>query len=74
MSRHYLIPFIVDAGCAAFGQESRSPNNDSMATHEALLVDIAAATRYLRERGYEKIVYLGYSGGGSVYSLYQAQR
>ena len=73
MSRHYLIPFIVDAGCAAFGQESRSPNNDSMATHEALLVDIAAATRYLRERGYEKIVYLGYSGGGSVYSLYQAQ-
>jgi pimeloyl-ACP methyl ester carboxylesterase len=73
MSRHYLIPYIVDAGCAAFGQESRSPNNDSMATHEALLADIAAATRYLRQRGYEKIVFLGYSGGGSVYSLYQAQ-
>jgi len=73
MSRHYLIPYIVDAGCAAFGQESRSPNNDSMATHEALLVDVAAAIRCLRERGYEKIVFLGYSGGGSIYSLYQAQ-
>jgi pimeloyl-ACP methyl ester carboxylesterase len=73
MSRHYLIPFIVDAGYAAFGQESRSPNNDTMATHEAVLADIAAANRHLRECGYEKIVFLGYSGGGSLYSLYQAQ-
>jgi pimeloyl-ACP methyl ester carboxylesterase len=73
MTRHYLIPNIVDAGYAAFGQESRWPNNDSAATHEALLLDIAAAVSWLRERGYEKVVFLGYSGGGSVYSLYQAQ-
>jgi pimeloyl-ACP methyl ester carboxylesterase len=73
MSRHYLIPFIADAGFAVLGQESRSPNNDTMATHEALLADIAAAVRHLRERGYTKVIFLGYSGGGSVYSLYQAQ-
>jgi pimeloyl-ACP methyl ester carboxylesterase len=73
MTRHYLIPFIAEAGFAVFGQESRSPNNDTMATHEALLADIAAAVRYLRERGYGKVIFLGYSGGGSVYSLYQAQ-
>src|SRR5882757_3248668 len=73
MTRHYLIPNIVDAGYAAFGKESRWPNNDSAATHEALLLDIAAAVSWLRERGYEKVVFLGYSGGGSVYSLYQAQ-
>lgn len=73
MTRHYLIPFITEAGFAAFGQESRSPNNDTMATHEALLADIAAAVRHLRGRGYEKVIFLGYSGGGSVYSLYQAQ-
>jgi hypothetical protein len=73
MTRHYLIPFIVAAGYAVLGQESRSPNNDTMATHEALLADIAAGVRHLRERGHEKIVFLGYSGGGSVYSLYQAQ-
>jgi len=73
MTRHYLIPFMVDAGYAAFGHESRSPNNDSAATHEALLADIAAAVRYLRGSGYENVVFLGYSGGGSVYSLYQAQ-
>jgi pimeloyl-ACP methyl ester carboxylesterase len=73
MTRHYLIPFIADAGFAVLGQESRSPNNDTMATHEALLADIAAAVRHLRERGYSKVIFLGYSGGGSVYSLYQAQ-
>lgn len=73
MTRHYLIPFIADAGYAALGQESRSPNNDTMATHEALLADIAASVRLLRERGYRKVIFLGYSGGGSVYSLYQGQ-
>ena len=73
MTRHYLIPFIADAGFAVLGQESRSPNNDTMATHEALLLDIAAAVRHLRARGYGKVIFLGYSGGGSVYSLYQAQ-
>ena len=73
MTRHYLIPFITEAGFAAFGQESRSPNNDTMATHEALLADIAAAVKFLRGRGYDKVIFLGYSGGGSVYSLYQAQ-
>jgi pimeloyl-ACP methyl ester carboxylesterase len=73
MTRHYLIPFITEAGFAVLGQESRAPNNDTMATHEALLADIAAAVRHLRESGYSKVVFLGYSGGGSVYSLYQAQ-
>jgi pimeloyl-ACP methyl ester carboxylesterase len=73
MTRHYLIPFMTEAGFAVLGQESRSPNNDTMATHEAVLADIAAAVRHLRERGYGKVVFLGYSGGGSVYSLYQAQ-
>ena len=73
MTRHYLIPFIADAGFAVLGQESRSPNNDTMATHEALLLDIAAGVRHLRALGYSKVIFLGYSGGGSVYSLYQAQ-
>jgi hypothetical protein len=73
MSRHYLIPYLVEAGYAAFGQESRWPGNDIAATHEVLLIDIAAAMRFLRERGYRHIVCLGYSAGGSVYSFYQAQ-
>jgi hypothetical protein len=73
MSRHYLIPAIVQAGYAAFGQESRWPGNDMAATHEMLLIDIAAAMRFLRDRGYRYVVCLGYSAGGSVYCFYQAQ-
>jgi hypothetical protein len=73
MSRHYLIPAFVDAGFAAFGHESRSPNNDSNMTHEALLADIDAAMRFVRGRGFEKVVCLGYSGGGAAFTFYQAQ-
>src|SRR5258708_21015716 len=64
---------IGDGGVVVVGEEGGRPNNDKMATHEALLADIAAAVRHLRERGYGKVIFLGYSGGGSVYSLYQAQ-
>ena len=72
MTRHYLIPYFVEAGFAAFGQESRWPNNDSNASHEILLGDVAAAMRFLKSR-FEKVVFLGYSGGGSIYTLYQRQ-
>ena len=73
MSRHYLIPAFVEAGFAVFGHESRSPNNDSNMTHEALLADIDAGMRFVRGRGFEKVVSLGYSGGGAAFSFYQAQ-
>jgi hypothetical protein len=73
MTRHYLIPYFLAAGYAVFGQESRWPGNDIAASHEMLLADVAAAMRWVRERGFEKVVCLGYSGAGSIYSFYQAQ-
>ena len=51
MSRHYGIPDLVDAGFAAFGQNSRCVNNDTHCVHENLLLDVAAGQRFLRERG-----------------------
>ena len=42
MSHHYAIPALVDAGFAAFGQNSRYVNNDTHCLHEALLLDVAA--------------------------------
>src|SRR6267142_1155939 len=69
MTRHYLTPHFLEAGYAACGHESRWPNNDAAASHEVLMSDSAAAMRYVRGRGFEKVVFLGYSGGGSVYSL-----
>jgi hypothetical protein len=73
MSRHYAIPALVAAGYAAFGQNSRWLNNDELCVHETLLLDVAAGLRFLRERGFENIVLVGNSGGGSLYTFYQAQ-
>jgi pimeloyl-ACP methyl ester carboxylesterase len=73
MTRHYAIPALVDAGYAAFGQNSRYVNNDTHCIHEVLLLDIAAGQRFLRERGYDNVVLIGNSGGGSLFALYQAQ-
>ena len=34
MSRHYAIPYLLNAGYAAFGQEGRWPNNDIACLHQ----------------------------------------
>jgi hypothetical protein len=44
-----------------------------MCVHETLLLDVAAGMRFLRSRGFEKIILVGNSGGGSLYTFYQAQ-
>ena len=74
MSRHYAIPYLLEGGYAAFGQEGRWPNNDIACIHEMLLPDIAAGMKFLKEeRGFQQVVFIGNSGGGSLYSFYQAQ-
>lgn len=71
---HYSIPFWVEAGYAAFGFNTRYLNNDAMMLHESLMLDLAAAIKFLREEeGFENIVMLGNSGGGSLFSYYDSQ-
>jgi pimeloyl-ACP methyl ester carboxylesterase len=73
-AQHYSIPGWVAAGFAAFAQNTRYLNNDSMMLHENLLLDLAAGIRYLREeQGFERIVMLGNSGGGSLFTYYDAE-
>jgi len=73
-AQHYSIPFWVEAGFAAFAQNTRYLNNDFMMLHENLLLDLAAGIRYLREeQGFERIVMLGNSGGGSLFAYYDSQ-
>ncbi len=73
-STHYSIPFWIDAGFAAFGFNTRYLNNDAMMLHENLLLDLAAGISFLRdEAGFEKIVMLGNSGGGSLFAYYDSQ-
>jgi hypothetical protein len=72
-SRHYVVPGLTARGYAVFGHNSRYLNNDTDMVHERLLFDIAAGMRLLRERGFERIVLLGNSGGGSLLGFYQSQ-
>lgn len=72
-TRHYVVPGLTARGYAVFGHNSRYLNNDTDMVHERLLFDIAAGMRYLKERGYERIVLLGNSGGGSLLGFYQSQ-
>lgn len=74
MQRHYLIPWLLEAGYACWGQAGRFVNNDVNLIHEAILLDVAAAVRFLRgERDLERVVLLGNSGGGALYTFYQSQ-
>ena len=72
-SSHYIIPFLVEAGFAAFGGQGRSFANDADCVHECLLADLAAQVAYLRASGFETVVLCGNSGGGSLATFYQSQ-
>ena len=47
--------------------------NDANLNVENCLLDIGAAIRTLRQRGYDRVVLVGNSGGGSIVPYYQAQ-
>lgn len=72
-TKHFCLPGLAEAGYAVFGQRSRYFNNDTACIHEVLMADVAASMRMLRARGFEHIILGGNSGGGSLYSFYQAQ-
>lgn len=74
MRRHYAIPAMLEAGFACFAQAGRCLNNDSALIHEQLLLDVAEAQRFLRgEKRFARVVMFGNSGGGALFSMYQAQ-
>jgi pimeloyl-ACP methyl ester carboxylesterase len=70
---NYNGPPMVMAGYAVLARNSRWPNNDTAMIHESLLLDVAAGIKLLRERGCEKVILLGNSGGSSLAAFYQAQ-
>jgi hypothetical protein len=74
MSQHYAIPQLIEAGFACYSHQCRGLNNDIDCVHEELLLDLATGYRYLKTQlGFENLVLLGNSGGGSLFSFYQAQ-
>lgn len=71
-SHHYVVPGLVEAGYAVLGVNSRWLNNDATLLHEVVLLDVAAGVAALRER-YERVVFVGNSGGGSLLTFYLQQ-
>ena len=71
-SRHYLVPGLVEAGFAVLCINSRWLGNDSTLIHEVVLLDVAAALRAIRAR-YSRVVLVGNSGGGSLFTFYLSQ-
>lgn len=72
-TEHHTFPSLLRAGYGCLGANLRSHNNDMDCLHEKLVIDIAAYMAWLKEQGVETIVLLGNSGGGSLFSFYQAQ-
>lgn len=73
-THHYSFPRLLAAGVACLGASTRNPGNDLDTTHEDIVLDLAACVKYLRgKRGFERVILLGNSGGGSLAALFQAQ-
>jgi hypothetical protein len=72
-THHALVPLLLRTGVAVWTQGTRSVNNDLTLVHEQALLDVAAGQVFLRERGFESIVPLGHSGGGTLFAFYLEQ-
>ncbi|MDB5929069.1 MAG: hypothetical protein JWR60_776 [Polaromonas sp.] len=69
----YLVPDVLDAGCAAWVQAPRSIGTDLRLEHELAILDVAAGMVHLQSLGFTRIVLLGNSGGAGLYAFYAQQ-
>jgi hypothetical protein len=72
----HLLPMpaaLVRAGLHVLSAASRYPKNDSGLIMEKVAIDMAAWVKDARGRGYEKVILVGWSGGGSLSLFYQAE-
>ena len=71
--RHFVLRPAAEHGYAGFGLAGRFTGQDA-AIHEEVLLDLAAAIKWLKEeRGFTQVVLVGHSGGGSLMAYYQSQ-
>jgi hypothetical protein len=73
VSFHALVPYLLRAGLGVWTQGSRMPNNDLNLIHEQTVIDFAAGHVFLRDHGFEHVVVLGHSGGGTLGAFYIQQ-
>jgi hypothetical protein len=72
-THHVLVPELLSRGVAVWTQGTRSVNNDLNLLHEQAVLDMAAGQVFLRTGGFDHVVTLGHSGGGTLAALYHQQ-
>lgn len=72
-THHVLVPELLSRGVAVWTQGTRSVNNDLNLVHEQAVLDMAAGQVFLRTGGFDHVVTLGHSGGGTLAALYHQQ-
>lgn len=70
---NYLAAELTRQGVAALMPAPRSVGNDIRLEHETALLDIAASMTFLRSCGFKKIILVGNSGGGPLFTFYNQQ-
>ncbi len=70
---HYGLPGLAERGIAGIGFTTRYIGNDTSLIMENCLLDMSTMVGHLRERGYDKVLLCGNSGGASIVPYYQAQ-
>ena len=65
---------LAEAGLHVIGADSRYRGRDDALIMENCVLDLGAVVRHAKEAlGYERVVLLGWSGGGSLSAFYQAE-
>ncbi len=70
---HYALNGLAERGIGGIGFTTRYIGNDTSLIIENCLLDMGTMVEFLYERGYEKVVLCGNSGGASIVPYYQAQ-
>jgi len=71
-TQHHLLPQLERRKRACLGATTRYVGNDTELLMEQCIQDLGKAVAYLRSEGFERIVLVGHSGGGSLVCYYQA--
>jgi pimeloyl-ACP methyl ester carboxylesterase len=71
---HFLLRPLAEAGLPVLAVNTRYTGNEAALVMENAAADLGTAMRWMREElGYERVVLLGFSGGGSLASFYQGE-
>jgi pimeloyl-ACP methyl ester carboxylesterase len=71
--QHYILPRLAERGFGALGFTTRYTGREADLILEHTILDMAAGVKWLRERGYQKVLGIGNSGGGEIVTVYQAE-